>query len=177
MDFPDLENSLDSMKSKTGNSSYGIEIFSIMAKVRFAKLATAHAELLKAFESFTEGRDIRPDHCDSAIEATESLQSALNELVNLLDDPAMTLMNISPNRYQLLNAFHRAEEQARDLTDRIRKFRSVCVENTKQACNRRRNIDLIIESLKQTGVSLQAEGKTLLEQIENNDCEIRAWVN
>jgi hypothetical protein len=168
MDFLDLENSLDNVDSEPRNSSYLIETLSIIAQMRLAELATVQAELSKAFEYFARGRNVRPTHCDCAIEATESLQSALNGLSDFLEDPNMASLKINHTRYQLLIDSHRAEEQTRDLTYWIREFRSICLENTKQAYKRRRNIDLIIESLKQTGANLQTEGKALINQIENS---------
>jgi hypothetical protein len=177
MNYLDLENSLDRTESKSRNSSYLIESFSIIAQMHLAELSAVQADLSKAFESFAEGRNVRPAHCDSAIEATESLQRTLNGLAGFLEDLTIDSLKIIPIRFQLLIASHRAEEQSRDLTYRLREFRSICLENTKQAYKRRLHIDLILESLKQTGANLQTEGKALVNQIENDGCGTRNWVN
>jgi hypothetical protein len=180
MDCHNSTQTPDSLINELVGTVYTLERCGTVAQLYLAGLADALSAMSAAFEPFGKWRGVRPIHCDSAMEATRLAQFALNCLSGLLESLATLPLSAIPVRYHLMAILHQAEEQMQSLTQSVMEFRSVCLENTKTAGKRRQSIDNILDSVRQAIIDIQAEGASLVNQIENisyGGAANHSWIN
>jgi hypothetical protein len=180
MNFHNSNQTHDNLINELAGIDYPLERCGTVAQLYLAGLSDAISAMLNAFEPFDKWRGVRPIHCDSAIEATRLAQFALNCLSGLLESLASLPLSAIPVRYNLMAILHQAEEQMQSLMQSVMEFRSVCLENTKTAGKRRQSIDNILDSVRQASIDIQAEGASLVNQIENisyRGAANHSWIN
>jgi hypothetical protein len=118
---------------------------------------------------FSNVKYVCPIECDTAVIYLQTLRQPIQGLCSLLNNPFHLPTVVISYRYPLLTPLYYLDEQVSQLISFITRFRSICLESSRQTTNQQHVIGERLEEVVASSQEIEKTGREILHQLYFSD--------